>query len=105
MNRRLARATRSCALTLGSALMLYGCGPNVAGTYTDESGMIVLDLASGGEATFTVMGERGPCTTYAVEGDVVTVVCEDGNLDLTLNGDGSLNGPPGNMFGVLRRSE
>ncbi len=46
-------------------------GSKMEGTYTNTGGMVVLDLKSGGKATFTMMGESLPCT-YKTSGDKPT---------------------------------
>jgi hypothetical protein len=104
MNRLTHRAS-SWIFALSLSLATYGCGPNLDGTYQDDSGMVVLNLGPGDEATMTIMGQGGGCASYSVDGTVLTVVCDEGNLDFTVNNDGSLTGPPGAMFGALRRME
>ena len=104
MNRNFRR-TSSWILVLSLSLLSYGCGPNLDGTYQDESGMVVLNIGPGDAASMSIMGEAGPCASYSVDGSVLTLLCDDGNLDFTVNNDGSLTGPPGAMFGALRRAE
>lgn len=50
------------------------CGSKTEGTYTDTSGMVTLDLKSGGKANFTMMGETEACS-YKVSGDKVLLDC------------------------------
>jgi len=104
MNRHTHR-TASWIFALSLSLVSYGCGPNLDGTYQDDSGMVVMNLGPGDAASLTIMGQAGPCASYSVDGTALTLVCDDGNLDFTVNNDGSLTGPPGAMFGALRRME
>ena len=101
----VARRTSSWILALSLSLLASGCGPDLDGTYQDDSGMVVMNIGPGDAASLTVMGQPGPCASYAVDGTVLTLMCDDGNLDFTVNNDGSLTGPPGAMFGSLRRVE
>ena len=42
-------------------ISIAGCsGSNTEGTYTSNMGNVVLDVKSGGKATFTLMGESMP---------------------------------------------
>ncbi|HTU46285.1 MAG TPA: hypothetical protein VMF91_14555 [Bryobacteraceae bacterium] len=61
------------------------------GTYTDETGGIVLNLKSGGNAIFTFAGQPDACT-YKVEGKQLLLTCkgESGALGFTIDKDGSL---------------
>ena len=102
---RLTRRTSSWILALSLSLLASGCGPDLDGTYQDDSGMVVMNIGPGDAASLTIMGEAGPCASHTVSGSVLTLVCDDGNLDFTVNNDGSLTGPPGAMFGSLRRME
>jgi hypothetical protein len=102
---RTTRRTSVRILAAALSLVAYGCGPNLDGTYQDEGGMVVMNIGPGDAANLMIMGVAGPCATYTVEGSVLTLVCDDGNLDFTVNNDGSLTGPAGAMFGTLRRSE
>jgi hypothetical protein len=90
-------------LTVACLAVLAGCG-GVAGTYTDPSGSMVLELKSGGAATFSFMGQTAQCT-YATSGNQVTVDCkgEAGKTVFTVQSDGSLAGPPGSLFPPLKK--
>ena len=78
----------------------------ITGTYTDGAGAFVLDLRSGGEATFTFMGNTAQCT-YNQEKDKLNLKCKGdaGNTVMTIHDDGSLTGPPGTFMPVLRKSK
>jgi len=83
---------------------LIGCGSGVQGTYSDPSGGFVLDLKSGGNATFTFAGQAASCT-YKVDGKQLTLTCQGDTSPtvLTIQNDGSLTGPPGTMMPPLRK--
>lgn len=78
----------------------------VVGTYSDANGVFVLELKSGGKASFTAMGDTKSCS-YAVSGNQITLECEgEGDkLVLTKHDDDSLTGPPGGMMPALRRTK
>jgi len=83
---------------------LAGCSGSVSGTYTDPSGAFVLNLKSGGAATFAFAGQQANCT-YKSDGKTVNLTCEGqtGALTLTVQSDGSLTGPPGTFMPPLRK--
>lgn len=83
---------------------MTACRQSVEGTNSNENGFFMLELKPGGDATFTIMGDAAPCT-YEVDEDQITLECEEDNIVFTRHDDGSLTGPPGNMIGVLRKSE
>jgi hypothetical protein len=76
------------------------------GTYSQSgAGMgIVLDLTSGGKATFSMSGEDFACT-YRVTGDKVALDCspKGEKLDFTIHDDGSLTGP--GLVGILKKQK
>jgi hypothetical protein len=79
------------------------CGASkVRGTYSNASGMVTLDLRSGGEASFTMMGETEACT-YKVEGQTVHLTCGQNKVDFAIHDDGSLTGP--GFIGSLKKSK
>lgn len=89
-------------LTVGFLTMSCG-GPS--GVYQNSNGGVVLNLKSGGEATFSMMGESQPCK-YTTESKKVTLTCGDeGAMVLTVLDDGSLAGPPGSPMGTLRKAK
>ena len=91
------------ALTLGLGA-LGGCGSGVRGTYSDQSGAFVLDLKSGGKASFTIPGDAISCN-YQVKGESLTLDCPGGSgkLDFTIHGDGSVTGPRDGFMPALRK--
>jgi hypothetical protein len=80
------------------------CGSKVAGTYSDTNGGIMLELKSGGQATFTFAGEVTPCT-YKVDGNKLMLECKGDKKVFTIHDDGSLTGPPGSFMGALRKTK
>ena len=81
-----------------------GCtGSNTEGTYTSNMGNVVLDLKSGGKATFTLMGESMPCT-YSVKGEKLMLDCtpKGEKVDFVIHGDGSISGP--GFIGSMKKS-
>jgi hypothetical protein len=82
-----------------------GCtGSNMEGTYTSTGGNVVLDLKSGGKATFTLMGESMPCT-YSVKGEKLVLDCtpQGEKVDFVIHGDGSISGP--GFIGSMKKSK
>jgi len=101
MNSKLLRV--SIATTL-LALWFAGCGGGVQGTYSDQTGAFVLQLNSGGQATFTFAGQSAPCA-YTANGNAIALNCQGaaGSVNLTVQSDGSLTGPPGTLMPPLRK--
>jgi hypothetical protein len=86
------------------ALVIVGCGSGVRGTYEDETGSFVLDLKSGGKASFAFPGDLISCN-YRVEADTVKLDCpgDAGRLVLTIHGDGSMTGPRESSIPALQK--
>jgi hypothetical protein len=94
-----------CPLAIVALILLCSaCDPGVRGTYADRSGTFVLDLKSGGEATFAIPGAAVPCT-YKVAGDRLTLDCPGGagTLVLAVHPDGSLTAPQDRFMPTLQR--
>jgi len=92
-----------CAATLTclSCLML-ACGSGVQGTYANDTVGIVVELKSGGQATFTSsLGDADVCT-YTVDGKKITLDCKHDKMVFTVHDDGSLTAP---FFGTLRKTK
>jgi hypothetical protein len=83
-----------------------GCGSSVMGIYASDNSSVLLEVRSGGQATLTFMGLGNPCT-YNVEGKLLSLTCTGQNkpVQLTINQDGTLTGPPGTLFPPLRKSK
>jgi hypothetical protein len=88
----LTCALASCGST-GSGTGSNSSGSVVNGTYSDPSGSYVLDVRSGGVATFTSVGAAFSCT-YTTAGDKLTLSCQGRSADtvFTIHDDGSLTG-------------
>jgi hypothetical protein len=100
MNRSALRTMLLASVAVFSGLILAGCG--VQGKYTDQTGMITLQLDSGGKASFAMAGQKSDCT-YKVEGDKVPITCEGRTIEFTKQSDGSLAPMPGIPIGVLKK--
>ena len=98
-------ATTFC---LTCALASCGSGGNstsVIGAYSDPSGGFVLDVRSGGAATYTSVGATFSCT-YTTAGDKLTLSCQGQTAKtvFTIHDDGSLTAQD-SVAGTLRRSK
>ncbi|MGA8111837.1 MAG: hypothetical protein WBD46_10145 [Acidobacteriaceae bacterium] len=78
----------------------------IQGTYADVSHSVILELKSGGKATFTAMGDSASCT-YAASGKKLTLNCggDAGTNVFTIMDDGSLAGPPGTFIPTLLKQK
>ena len=92
----------------GSCLAaLAGCGKSMTGTYTDVNGAVILELRSGGQASFTFMGDVENCT-YESNAKQLTLTCKGSPApvtDFNIHDDGSLTGPPGTFMPPLRKEK
>ena len=75
-----------------SAVSLGACGGGLSGTYTNPTGLVTLDLRSGGKASLTMMGQNEECT-YDVSGKNLTLTCGGDKTVWGIHDDGSLTGP------------
>jgi hypothetical protein len=109
MKTNLLRTAALCAISAGS-MVFYGCtscgSGGMAGTYSDPSGAVLLELKSGGKANFTFMGEVADCT-YTTSRPHVNVNCKGnaGNFVMTVHDDDSLTGPPGSFMPRLLKEK
>lgn len=88
------------------AALASSCGgSNIQGTYTNTTGLVTLELKSGGEASFALMGEKMACT-YKQEKAKLLLTCpgQTGTLDITIQEDGSLT-PVGGFIGNMKKSK
>jgi hypothetical protein len=107
MNNPTWRRAAAFSAVLCALLMVFGCGPRVEGTYSSTSGTMILELRSGGKASFTMMGETNDCT-YTVSGKNIHLTCGKNETDFRIMDDGSLssNSPfIGATFGVLKKTK
>jgi hypothetical protein len=80
-----------------------GCGNSVEGnSYSDAGGMIKMDFQSGGKAVVTIGMSPQNCQ-WSQSSSNIAVKCGDDTMQLTLNSDGSLAGPPNGMMGKLTK--
>jgi hypothetical protein len=74
-----------------------GCGNTIQGnTYADASGMMKMQFQSGGKALVTIGYMTQNCQ-WSQSSNNIAVKCAEQTMQLTLNSDGSLNGPPDGM--------
>jgi hypothetical protein len=69
-------------------------------TYANGDSSAVIQFQSGGKADVSVGGVPKGCT-YEQHSSNVTIDCEGAPTVLTVNEDGSLEGPPGSSIGLL----
>jgi hypothetical protein len=72
--------------------VLGACGAGLSGTYSNPTGLVTLDLRSGGKASLTMMGENEQCT-YDADGKNLTLTCAGNKTVWGIHDDGSLTGP------------
>jgi hypothetical protein len=86
-------------------LGIAGCGNNVKGhTYAGPGGAVQISFQSDGKA-YASMGPMTSNCTYTQNGANVTLICEGDTEQLTLQSDGSLNGPSDGMLAHLTRTK
>ncbi len=102
MNRSLLRVIILTSSLMFMSQMLSGCFGGVEGKYSDQTGMINLELQSGGKATLGAMGQAEPCA-YKTDGDKVAITCHGETTTFTKQSDGSLAPPAGAMIGLLKK--
>ena len=61
--------------------VLAGCSSGVKGTYTNSGGMVMLELGSGGKATFSLGGDIKTCT-YTADDKSIVLSCGRGEQGL-----------------------
>ena len=101
-------SSRVVILFAGAWLLVSmgACTSGAQGTYSDQSGGLILELKSGGKANLTMQGEIVECT-YSTSGKQITVECKGpaGINVFNVHDDGSLTGPPGSFFPALRKQK
>lgn len=83
------------------SVFLTACGSKVKGN-TYESFPISIAFQSGGKATFS-SGPVGTDCTYSESGSKVTLTCGPQTMELTLDSDGNLNGPPESIGKLIKK--
>lgn len=91
-------------LLLAFTISVAACGSKYEGKYSNANGSIMLDLQSGGKASFTALGETQSCT-YSTNKNQIALDCKSDLILLTLQDDNSLTGPAGSMVGVLKKAK
>lgn len=87
------------------ALVAISCGSSgIQGTYTNATGLVTLELKSGGQALFTAMGQNLTCKYQEGSGKVMLICPGQDALELTLHDDGSLT-PVGTFIGTMKKSK
>lgn len=102
MNWLMVRKAAAVFVLSTLVLGLAACGSSLTGTYTNASGLVMVELRSGGQATVTEMGQTNECT-YDVADKDVTLTCAGDKSVFRRNGDGSLIGP--GFVGVLTKGK
>jgi hypothetical protein len=74
------------------ACAMAACGSGLDGTYTSATGLVTLDLRSGGKASLTMMGGNADCT-YGVDGKKLNLSCNGEKTLWNIHDDGSITGP------------
>jgi hypothetical protein len=103
MRLNMSISMMSCAV----ALVVSGCNSGPHGTYTDSSGAVILELRSGGKASFTFMGDVEDCSFKSSDRQL-TLTCKGNPAPVTafnIHDDGSLTGPPGTFMPPLRKEK
>ena len=96
------RGAQRLAVRLGLCGLVAACGSKLNGTYTNASGIVMLELKSGGKATMGVGGETKDCT-YSEDGKQIHLTCAGDRIALRVNDDGSLWAP--GFVGVMKKSK
>lgn len=100
--KRLFIFTSAVCIVIASA-----CKSGVAGTYSDANGAVILELRSGGSASFTFMGDVEDCS-YKSTDKQLTLTCKGSPVPTTvfnIHDDGSLTGPAGAFMPPLRKQK
>ncbi|WP_348263350.1 hypothetical protein P8935_02075 [Telmatobacter sp. DSM 110680] len=90
-----------------AVLLNSGCNSGPKGTYTDANGAVILELRSGGKASFTFMGDVEDCS-FNSNDKQLTLTCKGSPAPVTvfnIHDDGSLTGPPGSFMPPLRKEK
>jgi hypothetical protein len=94
---------KASGVVAGLLLACLGCGNSLDGnTYADANGMMKIDFQSGGKAIVTIGMSPQNCQ-WSQGSSNIAVKCGDDTMQLTLNSDGSLAGPPNGAMGPLTK--
>jgi hypothetical protein len=104
MNHSRIHAALLIALLVGATLAA-GCGSNLEGKYRDAEGAVTLELKDG-KANLNYGGLQLDAT-YTVDGDKISLRPTGGEtaqtMVLTVNKDGSIDGPRGTNITNLKK--
>jgi hypothetical protein len=81
-------------LTILLFALLAACGAKLEGTYADPTGIAKYDFQSGGKVYVSLLGVTSE-QKYEIDGKHVKILLAAGTQILTLQDDGSLEGPLG----------
>ena len=103
----MTNSIRFVGLLLAVVFLAASCGGGRdpwVGVYSNANSSVVLEIKSGGKASFAFAGEKKDCT-YTTDGDkTLTLDCNMGDrITFSRQADGSIMGPPGNMIGALTK--
>lgn len=102
MTRNLFRRVALIVGTTAISSALIGCSSSLVGTYAGPGGLVVIELKSGGQATFkSALGDANKCT-WSPNGKAIKMTCDNQTVDISVNDDGSLMAP---VFGNLTKSK
>jgi len=102
MNGKSFEKAAVAVLLICSCVVNAACGGKLEGTYSNPSGMVMLDLRTGGKAEMTMMGEIQHFS-WKADSKNVTAKCGNDSLDFAIHDDGSLSGPT--FVGIMRKSK
>ena len=102
MNKMFLKTMALATVAAGLAIGMAACGSGIAGTYTNPTGLVTLDLRSGGKASLAMMGENEDCT-YDVADKKLNLMCKGEKTAWGIHDDGSLTGP--GFVGTLQKSK
>ena len=86
----------------GLCTLAAACGSKLDGTYTNPSGIVMLELRSGGKATMGLGGETRECS-HTEDGKQVRLTCGKEQIALRINDDGTLFAP--GFIGVMKKTK
>jgi hypothetical protein len=94
-------------LIAAAVILVAGCGKSSSvegNTYEATGGDVKIEFQSGGKAV-TSIGPMSSNCTYTQTGKTINLSCENEKLELTLNDDGSLAGPPNGFAARLTKKK
>jgi hypothetical protein len=98
---------RNALLIAAIASFTAGCGKSSSvegNTYEATGGVVKVEFQSGGKAITSIGAMSSPCT-YTQTGKAIALSCENEKIELTVNDDGSLAGPPDGFAARLNKKK